>query len=718
MADTGDREIGEKNEGGAERKENLKVEEERSKMDGMKESKMTEEKTEEENEELGERKKNDEKEDNKRENEDTVKAKNGEENDIVDKITKESDSVEDDNKTETAAASSSSVDEPPDPQNIQERSPKQQDAFLRQREGETGGQERRDRCYCERSPLCVAGIVFVVLLAVIIGIVLIIELLRLYNNSNSYIQTPMGQIRGSIVASPGGNDVEEYLGIPYAKPPVGELRFADPVAIKKFTSEPLEANKHKASCMQAPDLTQGDFWGTMMWNPPGNISEDCLYLNVWSPTPRQEKKRPVMLWIFGGGYTSGTSSLAVYDGKILAAHGDVVVVSFDYRVGALGYLATGDGRIKGNFGSKDQAMVIKWVHENIAAFGGDPDQVTLFGESAGGASVGYSMLSPMTRDLFQRAIVASASPNSHWAYMTPAEAQTRSNDFITAVSCSNSPNLMKCLRSIDAETIIGKQWPYGEFLLFPFVPVIDGEYLTDTPYNLVKNRTVPKKDILIGSNKDEGSFWLLYYLSSVSAKDESLHIYQQFLDGVDIIAYDLSQSNRERAIELYTSEQIKDTSNIAANRDAVDRIVGDRSFTCPPWDLAHDLANQSQNVWYYYLTYRASNEVWPQWMGVIHGADCQWMFGQALAEQTKQENFSDGDKQFAREIMSYISNFAKTGDPNGRVLPMWSKFQAPEFKYQEWRGPNDFRTNTTFREPFCEFWRELNKDWFEGRQIR
>ena len=268
-------------------------------------------------------------------------------------------------------------------------------------------------------------------------------------------------------------------------------------------------------------------------------------------------------------------------------------------------------------------MVIRWVHDHIAAFGGDPDQVTLFGESAGGASVGYSMLSPMTRDLFQRVIIASASPNAHWSYMTPSEASKRSAEFFTAVGCSESADLMKCLRDIDAQTVIDKQWPYSEFLLFPFVPVIDGEYLTDTPYNLVRDSSVPKKDILIGSNKDEGSFWLLYYLSTVSPNTESLHTYQQFLDGVDIITYDLNEQNRQRAIELYTNLQIKDTSNMAANRDALDRISGDRSFTCPPWDLARDLSSQGRNVYYYYLTYRASNELWPDWMGVIHGGDCQ-----------------------------------------------------------------------------------------------
>jgi acetylcholinesterase len=220
--------------------------------------------------------------------------------------------------------------------------------------------------------------------------------------------------------------------------------------------------------------------------------------------------------------------------------------------------------LPGNFGQKDQAMVIRWVHDHIAAFGGDPDQVTLFGESAGGVSVGYSMLSPLTRDLFQRAIIASASPNAHWALMKPSEAQRHSTSLFKAVGCDieDRDELLTCLRDVPAQTMANKQYVNMKFLVFPFAPVVDGDYLTDTPYNLMRDPSVPKKDILLGANKDEGSFWLLYYLKTVSPFNASLHTYQQFLDGVKIIAYDLSEENRQKLVDLYTEKQIKVPQNI------------------------------------------------------------------------------------------------------------------------------------------------------------
>lgn len=195
------------------------------------------------------------------------------------------------------------------------------------------------------------------------------------------VTTDKGKVRGLTLNSPSGRKVDAWLGIPYAQPPVGALRFRHPRPVEKWQGI-YNATKPPNSCVQIVDTVFGDFPGATMWNPNTELSEDCLYVNVVVPRPRP-KNAVVMLWIFGGGFYSGTSTLDVYDHRTLAAEENVVIVSMQYRVASLGFLYLGTPDAPGNSGLFDQNLALRWVRDNIHRFGGDPNKICLFGESAG-----------------------------------------------------------------------------------------------------------------------------------------------------------------------------------------------------------------------------------------------------------------------------------------------------------------------------------------------
>lgn len=219
--------------------------------------------------------------------------------------------------------------------------------------------------------------------------------------------------------------------------------------------------------------------------------------------------------------------------------------------------------ITGNFGLKDQRVAMRWIKDNIEAFGGDPELITAFGESSGAASVGYHMMSPESHDLFKRSIFESGSPDSHWSFMTVQQAQQRSRAFFQTVNCPDDDAILQCLRQLSANEILNNEWVDLNFMVFPWAPTVDGDFLTDTPHNLLKAGKFILKDSLMGINKDEGTFWILYAIKGLSKDTESLLTYPMYRAGVDVIDWDLANSTRERVKELYTPLNKSDT---AANR--------------------------------------------------------------------------------------------------------------------------------------------------------
>ncbi|GMS99366.1 hypothetical protein PENTCL1PPCAC_21541 [Pristionchus entomophagus] len=222
-------------------------------------------------------------------------------------------------------------------------------------------------------------------------------------------------VTGEMMIAPNGKLVTQFYGIPFAEPPVGKLRFRKPVPKAPWRNT-LNANVPPNSCIQCLDTYFDDFVGATMWNANTEQSEDCLYLNVFVPEkPDPTKRLAVMVWVYGGGFATGTSTIDVYDGKIFSAEEKIIIVPFNYRVSIFGFLFMGTADAPGNMGLWDQNLALKWVHTNIAQFGGDNTRITLFGESAGAASVNLQMFSEKSTPYFHRAIIQSASATATWA---------------------------------------------------------------------------------------------------------------------------------------------------------------------------------------------------------------------------------------------------------------------------------------------------------------
>ncbi|MFH4981757.1 hypothetical protein AB6A40_008466 [Gnathostoma spinigerum] len=257
-----------------------------------------------------------------------------------------------------------------------------------------------------------------------------------------------------------------------------------------------------------------------MWNANTPIREDCLYLNIW--TPAEARNLTVMVWLFGGGYYYGSPSLILYDGRALALQANVVVVNINYRVGPFGYLYLDDEEVPGNMGMLDQQMALQWVQDNVAAFGGDPKSVTLFGESAGAASIVAHLIAPGSQGLFKRGILQSGSLDNHWSLDSPEHAMEKSQKLIELLNCTKTTvkESIRCMKALPPDVIVSEIWSVGlQFLEFPFVIVSqDQNFFRDRDAFVALrtgeySRNVP---LIIGINHDEGmscSFYLHYSVS-------------------------------------------------------------------------------------------------------------------------------------------------------------------------------------------------------------
>lgn len=340
------------------------------------------------------------------------------------------------------------------------------------------------------------------------------------------VETTSGLMRG-FSRTVLEREVHVFYGVPFAKPPVGPLRFRKPLPIEPWHGI-LNVTTLPNSCYQERYEYFPGFEGEEMWNPNTNISEDCLYLNIWVPQKLRLRHKPesqdnigkngmaILVWIYGGGFMSGTATLDVYDADLMAAAGNAIIASMQYRVGAFGFLYlnqhfTNSEEAPGNMGLWDQALALKWLRENARAFGGDPDLITIFGESAGGSSVSLHLISPVTQGLVRRGILQSGTLNAPWSYMTGEKANEVARVLVDDCGCNstmlqeNPARVMACMRSVDAKTLSVQQWnSYWGILGFPSAPTIDGVFLPKDPLDLVREADFKDTEILIGNNENEG----------------------------------------------------------------------------------------------------------------------------------------------------------------------------------------------------------------------
>ncbi|XP_002808379.2 cholinesterase isoform X1 [Macaca mulatta] len=543
--------------------------------------------------------------------------------------------------------------------------------------------------------ICIRLLFWFLLLCMLIG--------KSHTEDDIVIATKNGKVRGMNLTVLGGT-VTAFLGIPYAQPPLGRLRFKKPQSLTKW-SDIWNATKYANSCYQNIDQSFPGFHGSEMWNPNTDLSEDCLYLNVWIPAPKP-KNATVMIWIYGGGFQTGTSSLHVYDGKFLARVERVIVVSMNYRVGALGFLALpGNPEAPGNMGLFDQQLALQWVQKNIAAFGGNPKSVTLFGESAGAASVSLHLLSPGSHPLFTRAILQSGSSNAPWAVTSLYEARNRTLTLAKLTGCSrdNETEIVKCLRNKDPHEILLNEAfvvPYGTLLSVNFGPTMDGDFLTEMPDILLELGQFKKTQILVGVNKDEGTAFLVYGAPGFSKDNDSIITRNEFQEGLKIFFPGVSEFGKESILFHYTDWV--DDQRPENYREALDDVVGDYNIICPALEFTKKFSEWGNNAFFYYFEHRSSKLPWPEWMGVMHGYEIEFVFGLPLERRV---NYTKAEEILSRSIVKRWANFAKYGNPNGthNNSTKWPVFKSTEQKYLTLNTESS-RILTKLRAQQCRFW--------------
>jgi len=468
-------------------------------------------------------------------------------------------------------------------------------------------------------------------------------------SSGPQVKTASGVVEGKEDGA-----VRVFLGIPYAAPPVGDLRWKPPVAAAKWTGV-RKATDFGPHCMQ------GKVFGDMNFRDSGG-SEDCLSLNVWVPAKPSAAKLPVMVWIYGGGFVAGTTSEARQDGTPLAQQG-VIVVSMNYRLGVFGFLvhpelAKESGRnAAGNYGLLDQLAALQWVHENIAAFGGDAGNVTIFGESAGSFSVSAQMASPLAKGLFQKAIGESgAAFFSGGLSFEPL--LVREEKDVKSVSSKLGVSTLAELRAVPAEKLLevfGKPGPDG----FAFGPDVDGYFLPEPVpaiFAAGKQNDVP---LLAGWNHDEGSFEIAFSPQKPTADSLKAGAQKEFGE------------KAAEALKLYpidTDEHVQ--------RSALD-FAGDQFIAFSTWAWMESQSKTGKQPIYRYRFDLGppADPKGPQ-LGAFHSAEIEYVFGQL--DSKAGVAWRADDRQLSEAMQKYWANFARSGDPNGAGLPKWPVYSAGE----------------------------------------
>jgi len=456
------------------------------------------------------------------------------------------------------------------------------------------------------------------------------------------IDTPVKTDTGLVSGTPGKNpDVTVYKGLPFAAPPVGNLRWHAPTPVAKWDGV-RKADDFGPMCMQAPGRGA---------NPP-KMSEDCLYLNVWTAAKSSSEKRPVIVWIHPGGYTSGSGASPGTDGEALAKKG-AVVVTINYRLGVLGFFAQpeltkeSDRGASGNYALMDQTAALDWVQKNIAGFGGDPKRVTVDGDSAGAASIGNLMGSPRTKGLFQRAIAESGA----WIGLSVGHTMTLSEAEQAGLKTGEAmgaPTLAD-LRAKPAADVLKGGRGGG--------PIIDGYFLPEDVGKVFaagKQNDVP---VLLGSNKDEGTF----FLQPTTAEKYKDQIHKRYGD------------QAEAFLKIYpgNTDEEASASQLAAFRDELGWVMRN-------WAALQTKTGKSK-AYLYYFTHEppemsSTSPRGGRGSGATHGSEAAYVFENLLPPRP----WTDADRQLSDTISSYWVNFAATGDPNGKGLPKWTAWKPDQ----------------------------------------
>ncbi|KAK8779562.1 hypothetical protein V5799_019101 [Amblyomma americanum] len=534
-------------------------------------------------------------------------------------------------------------------------------------------------------------------------------------------------------------EVDAFLGIPYATPPVGDLRFKKPEPAKPWKGT-RTATKKPLPCVQT-DLPLAD-------KLPFNYSsstEDCLYLNVWRPakhcaasSPKCDAKLPVVVFIHGGGFQWGDSALFLYDGSNLAPTADIVLVTFNYRVSIFGFLSVGDDRAPGNMGLWDQNLVLKWVRDNIGYFGGDAKEVTLWGQSAGGASAGMHAVSPHSKGLFKRIIMQSGTPALAILNVSHKRA-ARLSAVAGAVGCfdrsrdwmEQASDILACMKKVEAHKIIdavNAEKPLHQF----YTPTHGDEFLPEDPLADDTWKHLNTKELVIGHAANEGYFLFRNIRRSAPVLENIVKEDYRFVTTVVLsVMFEIPISSGRQIVKAYFGDYDEKHKKKEV-LEIMDDMFGDVVFNCPTLFFADKASKQGVDTYAYIFAHVPSTSPWSNPRGPTHADDLPFMLGSlqfvadpskltdVVTEKAKQRlaigaaRITPEEHQLADQLQGMLSAYFRTGKPK---IPLsdaeWPKYTAekPEFVYLR---PNNYTRGFGPKRERCEYWRPFLLKQSEG----
>uniref|UniRef100_A0A8B9LQI4 Neuroligin 3 n=1 Tax=Astyanax mexicanus TaxID=7994 RepID=A0A8B9LQI4_ASTMX len=485
------------------------------------------------------------------------------------------------------------------------------------------------------------------------------------------VNTHYGKLRGVRVPLPSEilGPVDQYLGVPYAAPPTGEKRFLPPEApsswsgIKNAThfAPVCPQNIHNA----VPEIMM-PIWFTFNLDIVATYiqdqNEDCLYLNIYVPTEddiRDTGAKPVMVYIHGGSYMEGTGNMI--DGSVLASYGNVIVITLNFRVGVLGFLSTGDQAAKGNYGLLDQIQALRWISENIGYFGGDSNRITVFGSGIGASCVSLLTLSHHSEGLFHRAIIQSGSALSSWAVNYQPVKYTRLLAEKVGCNVLDTMDMVHCLRKKNARELVEQDVQPARYHV-AFGPVIDGDVIPDDPEILMEQGEFLNYDIMLGVNQGEGLRFVENVVDSedgVSGNDFDFSV-SDFVDS--LYGYPEGKDTLRETIKfMYTDWADRD--NPETRRKTLVALFTDHQWVEPSVVTADLHARYGSPTYFYAFYHHCQSLMKPAWSDAAHGDEVPYVFGIPMIGPTDLFpcNFSKNDIMLSAVVMTYWTNFAKTG---------------------------------------------------------
>ncbi|EFN66412.1 Esterase FE4 [Camponotus floridanus] len=527
------------------------------------------------------------------------------------------------------------------------------------------------------------------------------------NETAPTVKTPSGALKGYYKLSQNGRKYEAYEGIPYALPPIEKLRFKPPQPIPAWIGE-LSATKFGSPCIQ---------YAQFPYDSTEKVegAEDCLYLNIYVPVQNKTENNismPVLFWIHGGAFQYGSGM--IYRATYLM-NSDVILVTINYRLGPMGFLSTEDEVVPGNMGLKDQNMALRWVFQNIESFGGDPNGITLFGQSAGGASVHYHYLSPMSAGLFQGGMSYSGTAFDCWAQTENSLEKTKKLSALMGCSTNSSRDMIDCLRYRPVRDIVQAT---SEFMTFyfnpftPFGPVIekvnnDTAFIDRTPVEIVNNGDVQDIPWITSVTSEEG----LYPVADLIA-NENL---KQLNDNWDFLGPHFLDFNytipKEKHVEIGRLIKKHYFDKKPINQKTTKQLIqmtSDRFFVVDSEKAARMQAKVNRNpVWYYYFAYRGKQSFsdflsgTTNNYGVCHGDDTLYILDIPSVDPTTTQQ----DRDMQKLLIDFCISFATNGIPNVAGVK-WSKLDPSkkEIQYLHIASPTEINmdSNDNFGEK--KFW--------------